>query len=248
MTIRELKEKLMRERVHDVTSAAELVRVLRSEEGCPWDREQDHHSIRTDFIEEVYEAVEAIDREDSPLLREELGDVLFQVLLHTEMERETGHFTLEDVTTELVNKMIYRHPHVFGDVRVSGSGEVLDNWDRLKTAEKSRDTLYEVLNAVPKQYPALLRAKKIAKKARKGGADFGTEAEQAASLMSLARDVADSSGEERDRRIAAMIWQAVRMASPDADVEKDVGDILDGYVASFRESPETDEEKKGADA
>ena len=245
MTIRELKEKLMGEDVHDVSSAAELVRILRSEEGCPWDREQDHHSIRTEFIEETYEAVEAIDREDSGLLREELGDVLFQVLFHTEIEREAGRFTLDDVTTELVNKMIYRHPHVFGDVRVAGSGEVLDNWDRLKTAEKSRDTLYEVLDAVPKQYPALLRAKKIAKKARKGGADFGSEEEQAAALLSLAEEAARTEGGERDRTIARLIWQAVRMASPDADLEKDVGDLLNGYVDSFRQDPEAPEEKKG---
>ena len=234
MTTEERKEKLMGERVHDVASAVELVRVLRSEEGCPWDREQDHHSIRTEFIEETYEAVEAIDREDSELLREELGDVLFQVLFHTEIEREAGRFTLEDVTTELVNKMIYRHPHVFGKTKVSGTGEVLDNWDRLKTAEKSRDTLYDVLNAVPKQYPALLRAKKIAKKAKKGGAEFGTDEEQSAVLVSLAEEIGRTGGEERDRLIARLIWQAVRMASPEADTEKDVGDLLNAFTESFR--------------
>ena len=234
MTTEERKKKLMGERVHDVASAVELVRVLRSKEGCPWDREQDHHSIRTEFIEETYEAVEAIDREDSELLREELGDVLFQILFHTEIEREAGRFTLEDVTTELVNKMIYRHPHVFGKTKVSGTGEVLDNWDRLKTAEKSRDTLYDVLNAVPKQYPALLRAKKIAKKARKGGADFGTDEEQSGALVSLAEEIGRTGGEERDLLIAKLIWQAVRMASPEADTEKDVGDLLNAFTESFR--------------
>ena len=234
MTTEERKKKLMEEKIHDVASAVELVRVLRSEEGCPWDREQDHHSIRTEFIEETYEAVEAIDREDSELLREELGDVLFQILFHTEIEREAGRFTLEDVTTELVNKMIYRHPHVFGETKVSGTGEVLDNWDRLKTAEKSRDTLYDVLNAVPKQYPALLRAKKIAKKAKKSGADFGTDEEQSGALVSLAEEIGRTGGEERDRLIAKLIWQAVRMASPEADTEKDVGDLLNGFTESFR--------------
>lgn len=234
MTTEERKKKLMEEKIHDVASAVELVRVLRSKEGCPWDREQDHHSIRTEFIEETYEAVEAIDREDSELLREELGDVLFQILFHTEIEREAGRFTLEDVTTELVNKMIYRHPHVFGETKVSGTGEVLDNWDRLKTAEKSRDTLYDVLNAVPKQYPALLRAKKIAKKAKKGGAEFGTDEEQSAALVSLAEEIGRTGGEERDRLIAKLIWQAVRMASPEADTEKDVGDLLNAFTESFR--------------
>lgn len=234
MTIGEKKEKLLGEKRHDMESLMTLVEILRSEEGCPWDREQDHHSIRTEFIEETYEAVEAIDREDADLLREELGDVLFQVMFHTEIEREAGRFDLEDVTTELVDKMIYRHPHVFGDTKVGGTGEVLDNWDNLKTAEKSRSTLYDVLSAVPKQYPSLLRAKKIAKKARKGGVDFGTEEEMGAELADLARKAAETKGQERDRNIARLIWQAVKMASPDADPEKDVGDLLNAFTEEFR--------------
>ena len=238
MTIAERKEKLLSEKTHDMESAVELVRLLRSEEGCPWDREQDHHSIRTEFIEETYEAVEAIDTENSDLLREELGDVLFQVLFHTELEREAGRFCLGDVTTELVNKMIFRHPHVFADTKVAGTGEVLDNWDRLKTEEKSRLSLYDVLNAVPKQYPALLRAKKIAKKARKGGVDFGSDEEQSEALVSLAQEAAASEGAERDRTIARLIWQAVKMASPDADPEKDVGDLLNAFADSFADGTE----------
>ncbi|MBE6724019.1 MAG: MazG family protein [Ruminococcaceae bacterium] len=235
MTIAERKEKLLREKTHNMDSAVELVRLLRSEEGCPWDREQDHHSIRTEFIEETYEAVEAIDTENSDLLREELGDVLFQILFHTEIEREAGRFSLDDVTTELVNKMIYRHPHVFADTKVAGTGEVLDNWDRLKTEEKSRLSLYDVLKAVPKQYPALLRAKKIAKKARKGGVSFGEDMEQAEALLALAKDVTETEGGERDRNIARLVWQAVKMASPDADLEKDVGDLLNEFTESFRD-------------
>ena len=234
MTIAERKEKLLREKTHGMDSAVELVRLLRSEEGCPWDREQDHHSIRTEFIEETYEAVEAIDTENSDLLQEELGDVLFQILFHTEIEREAGRFSLDDVTTELVNKMIYRHPHVFADTKVAGTGEVLDNWDRLKTEEKSRLSLYDVLKAVPKQYPALLRAKKIAKKARKGGVSFGEDREQAEALLALAKDVTETEGGERDRNIARLVWQAVKMASPDADLEKDVGDLLNEFTESFR--------------
>ena len=232
---RALKEKLLAEKEHDTESVAELVRVLRSEEGCPWDREQDHHSIRTEFIEETYEAVEAIDREDPVLLCEELGDVLFQVVFHAELEREAGRFTLGDVTRGIVDKMIARHPHVFGDVRVKDTGEVLDNWDRIKADEKSRDTLKSVLAAVPKQYPALLRAKKIAKKAQKGGADFGSEEERKEKLISLARKAADSGEEERGALLAELVWQAVILAGPDADTEKDLGDLLDRYIENTEE-------------
>ena len=99
--------------------------LLRSERGCPWDREQDHKSIRKNFIEETYEAVEAIDKGDMTLLREELGDVLLQVVFHTQMEEETGAFTFDDVVTDLCQKLIVRHPHVFGEVEVKDSGEAV---------------------------------------------------------------------------------------------------------------------------
>ena len=233
MTIEEGKKKLLTEKKHDIRSAEELVRILRSEEGCPWDREQDHHSIRTEFIEETYEAVEAIDREDSALLREELGDVLFQVLFHTEIEREAGRFDLDDVTTELCDKMIYRHPHVFGSTEVAGTEEVLSNWDRLKSEEKSRLTLRQTLEAVPKQYPSLLRARKIAKKAEKGGAGFGPESDRKEGLLALAQKIAEADGEERRGLLTELIWQAVILAGPDADLEKDLGDLLDRFIESF---------------
>ena len=235
MTVAELKKKLLTEKKHDLRSAEELMRVLRSDEGCPWDREQDHHSIRTEFIEETYEAVEAIDTDNADLLREELGDVLFQVLFHTEIEREAGRFTLDDVADGLVSKMIYRHPHVFGTTEVSGSGEVLENWEILKTKEKSRDTLRQTLEAVPKQYPALLRAKKIAKKAKKGGFGFGTEEEQAEEILALARGIGQTEGAERNALLVRLIWQAVVLAGEDADTEKDLGDLLDRFIGQFEE-------------
>ena len=230
MTIKEMKEKLLGEERHDIRSLEELLEVLRSDEGCPWDREQDHHSIRNDLIEETYEVIEAVDREDTALLKEELGDVLFDAFFHIQIEKERGAFTLDDVTQGVVDKMIYRHPHVFGDVKVDGSGEVLDNWDRLKTAEKSRDTLYDVLSAVPKQYPALLRAKKIAKKAEKGGFDFGGEEERIREISRIAGELSDADPTERERLLTEMIWQAVILAGPDADLEKSLGDRLNAFI------------------
>lgn len=233
MTVRELKEKLCGEERHNIESLAELVMILRSEEGCPWDREQDHHSIRSELIEETYEVIEAIDTENTDLLREELGDVLFEVFFHIQLEKEKGTFTLDDVVQGVVDKMIYRHPHVFGDVTVSGTGEVLDNWEALKVKEKSRLTLREQLEAVPKQYPSLLRAKKIAKKAAKGGFDFGDETAQAAELSSLAERIAQTTGDEREKLLTELVWRTVILAGPDADLEKDLGDRLNGFISQF---------------
>ena len=233
MTVRELKEKLLGEERHDLGSLEELVEILRSEEGCPWDREQDHKSIRSELIEETYEVVEAIDTDNADLLKEELGDVLFEVFFHVQIEKEKGTFTLDDVVGGVVDKMIYRHPHVFGEIKVSGTGEVLDNWEALKTKEKSRLTLREQLEAVPKQYPALLRAKKIAKKAAKGGFDFGEEAAQTGRIEELAHEIAAADGEEREALLTELIWRAVILAGPDADLEKDIGDCLNGFVGRF---------------
>ena len=233
MTVRELKEKLCGEERHNIESLAELVMILRSEEGCPWDREQDHHSIRSELIEETYEVIEAIDTENTDLLREELGDVLFEVFFHIQLEKEKGTFTLDDVVQGVVDKMIYRHPHVFGDVTVSGTGEVLDNWEALKVKEKSRLTLREQLEAVPKQYPSLLRAKKIAKKAAKGGFDFGDDAAQAAELSSIAERIAQTTGDEREKLLTELVWRTVILAGPDADLEKDLGDRLNGFISQF---------------
>ena len=157
------------------------------------------------------------------------------MVFHTEIEREAGRFGLGDVTRGGVDKMIARHPHVFGETKVKDTGEVLDNWDRIKTEEKSRSTLKSVLAAVPKQYPALLRAKKVAKKAEKGGISFGTEDEKREKLLSLAKRSAEAKGEERNALLAQLVWQAVILAGPDADTEKDLGFLIDGFIEKTEE-------------
>lgn len=142
-----------------------IVEILRGEGGCPWDREQTHKSIRNDFIEETYEVIEAIETENSKLMQEELGDVLLQVVFHTEIEREAGRFEFSDVTDGICRKLIHRHPHVFGDVSVSSSEQVLSNWDKIKSEEKSRITMTDKLRSIPPMLPALMRATKVGKKA-----------------------------------------------------------------------------------
>ncbi len=154
----------------------EITRILRSENGCPWDREQDHHSIRREFLEEAYEAVEAIDTDNPVLLREELGDVLFQVVFHAQIEAEKGVFDFSDVVHDVTEKMVVRHPHVFGEVKAQNADEALQSWDAVKMTLKDQKTQAEVLRSITPAMPALMRTEKILKKAEKAGAK-GSEAE-----------------------------------------------------------------------
>lgn len=157
---------------YDMADLCEIMRMLRGENGCPWDKEQTHGSIRKNLIEETYEAVEAIDCKDAAMLREELGDVLLQIVFHAQMEEEEGRFTFGDVANDICQKLIIRHPHIFGDVKAETAEEVLDNWNRIKQETKGQKTAAETLNAVPKQLPALMRSEKVQGRARKAGFDY----------------------------------------------------------------------------
>ena len=232
MNIAELKRKLTTEETHNFDSLCLLVELLRSEEGCMWDREQDHKSIRSDIIEETYEVVEAIDSDDMTLLREELGDVLFQVMFHSQIEREKGTFTVEDVIGDVIDKMILRHPHVFGEVKVGSSGQILDNWEKIKTVEKSRLTVRETLEAVPKQYPALLRAKKVVKKARKNGIEVEANEDTLASLVEKLRC---AGADERDDILTEIIFTSVVLSGEGDDVEKNLSFRVNDFIRECTE-------------
>ena len=159
----------------DKYSVADLLRImeiLRAPDGCMWDRAQDHHSIRQNFIEETYEVCEAIDDEDTEHLKEELGDVLLQVVFHAQMEKEKGVFDMDDVADGICKKLIFRHPHIFGDVKVGSTDEILSNWDDLKRKEKKQETDTSTLESVSKSLPSLIRAQKLQKKAAKVGFDW----------------------------------------------------------------------------
>lgn len=147
----------------------EIMRILRAPNGCPWDAEQTHQSIRNNMLEEAYEAADAIDNGDFPALREELGDVLMQVVFHSVIAEENGNFNFLDVVNEVCEKLVYRHPHVFGDVQADTSEKVLENWDKLKMSEKHQQTYTHTLKSVPSAFPALLRAEKVQKRAQKAG-------------------------------------------------------------------------------
>ena len=157
---------------YTIADLVEIVAILRAPGGCPWDIEQTHESIRRDFIEETYEAIEAIDKCSREMLLEELGDVLMQVVFHAQIEKEKNSFDFDDVSDGICKKLILRHPHVFGDVKAETSAEVLKNWDAIKMDEKKQKSVTESILSVPRQFPALMRAQKIQKKAAKVGFDW----------------------------------------------------------------------------
>lgn len=148
----------------------EIMRLLRAPGGCPWDAEQTHGSIRRNFLEETYEALDAIDHDDPHAMCEELGDILMQVAFHAQIEAERGRFTMDDVVDGVAQKLVYRHPHVFGGtMRADTSEEVLVNWEALKRKEKGQRSTADAIEAVPHTLPALWRAEKIISKTAKAG-------------------------------------------------------------------------------
>lgn len=193
----------------------EIVRILRHPGGCPWDQEQTHASIRRNFLEEVYEAAEAIDREDLDGLKEELGDVLLQVFFHTSIEEDAGRFDLNGVADGICRKLIYRHPHVFGDVTVHSTDEILTNWEDLKKKEKGQDSQADAVDAVARSLPALWRADKVKKKVSAVGFDWPDVS-----------GALDKLSEELDEVRAA--------AAGDGDPEEEIGDLLLAAVSVAR--------------
>ncbi|MEA4920743.1 MAG: nucleoside triphosphate pyrophosphohydrolase [Clostridiaceae bacterium] len=193
----------------------EIMTILRGENGCPWDIEQTHESIRKNFIEEVYEACEAIDLKDSILLCEELGDVLLQVVFHADIAKKDGQFNIDDVCDGVCKKLILRHPHIFGDTIAATSAEVLENWDAIKKVEKGQKTYSDSMDQVAKSLPALVYAEKVQKKAKKAGFDWPD--------ISGALDKID---EEKTELIAAM--------NGEGSCEEELGDLLFAVVNTAR--------------
>ena len=222
---------------YGVKDLEEIVRLLRAPGGCPWDAEQTHQSIRRNFLEEAYEAAEAIDEDSPEHLKEELGDVLLQVALHAQMEREEGRFDLDGVADGICKKLIFRHPHVFGDVAVSGTGEVLSNWEALKRQEKGQATNTDALEAVARALPALWRAEKVQKKAAKAGFDWpdvsGALDKLSEELEELKAAVA--SGTNVEEELGDLLFSAVNAARfVKADPEEALNGATDKFIGRFR--------------
>lgn len=194
-----------------LTRLLDIMTELRSDHGCPWDREQDHKSLRKYLIEEAYEVIDAIDKEDDDLLVEELGDLLLQVVFHAQLGKETGRFTFADVADGVSTKMVRRHPHVFGSDHYDTSDQVLHRWAAIKDEEKAEKGKKERLLDLPKQFPALYRSQKIQKKAAEVGFDWDNENDIKAKVM-----------EEIEEFTAAL--------KGDGDPKDELGDILFAVV------------------
>lgn len=199
----------------------QIVRALRSPEGCPWDRAQTHDSIRRNFLEETYEALDAIDHDDPDNMREELGDVLLQVVFHVQMEQERGRFDMSDVLDALTRKLLYRHPHVFGDAEAADSEQALANWEARKRTEKGFERVSDAIEAVPHTLPALWRAEKVQKKAAKAGFEWESVSH---ALEKLEEEV----GELREALEAGAAYDAPH------GVREEAGDVLCMTVCVLR--------------
>ncbi|MFR2205820.1 MAG: nucleoside triphosphate pyrophosphohydrolase [Eubacterium sp.] len=194
---------------YDINDFLRLVTVLRSPSGCPWDRKQTHESIKKNFIEETYEVVEAINKADAEGLKEELGDVLLQVAMHSEMESEKGSFDFNDVVNDICKKLVVRHPHVFGDAAAQNSDEALQNWDQVKLKTKGMKKQGEAMIKVPREFPALMRAQKVQEKAAKAGFDWDD--------INGAVDKLHEEIDELETALAAGVGK---------DIEEEFGDVL----------------------
>ncbi len=162
--------------MEELQELKETVRRLRAPGGCPWDREQTHKSLCDHLIEECAELLDTIDRDDTVHMREELGDLLLHIFLHSQMEEEIGHFGIEDVARDINEKLVRRHPHVFADAKIDGVDELYEQWDRIKSTEKKNGVSYKgVLKNLPPRLPALNFARDVYKQIRKKGLPLGDD-------------------------------------------------------------------------
>lgn len=161
---------------HEILRLIEIVKRLRAKDGCPWDRDQTHESLKPYLLEETYELLESIDLADHRMLCEELGDVLLHIVMHSEMASETGQFALDDVIRGVSEKMVRRHPHVFGDVKVSSVKEVWETWDKVKKDERKHGSSVSIMDSVPQNLPALIRSDRLQKRAARIGFDWDSVA------------------------------------------------------------------------
>lgn len=198
---------------YTLESLTAIMEKLRSDQGCPWDREQTHQSLTRYLIEEAYEVIDAIEQQDPQALAEELGDVLLQIVFHAQIASENGQFTMDDVLKAVCEKMIRRHPHVFADTEINSVEDVLSNWEAIKKREKANQDRKSLLDGIPKHLPALLRAEKIQSKAAKVGFDWN---DISGTIAKLEEEI-----EEFKQAVAA---------ANHGDMEAEIGDLFFSLV------------------
>ena len=236
---------------YNVYDLVEIVKKLRAPDGCPWDKIQTHETIRNDFIEEVYEAIEAIDDKDDIHLREELGDVLLQVVFHCVLETEQGRFDIDNVADDVCQKMILRHPHVFGNVEADTPEEVLKNWDAIKMQSKSQTSASESMESVSRTLPSLMRSEKLWKKAERGGVKYDNAEEvldlAEKKLSDLRSAVAENREEACDKALGELLFALTGLSRfTKTDCEKTLYFACDDFIARFK-ALEAEAASKGID-
>ena len=215
----------------------EIIRLLRSEDGCPWDKAQTHQSIRRGLLEEAYEAAEAIDNDDPVLLKEELGDVLMQVVFHADIESDAGRFTIDDVCDGVVKKLLFRHPHVFGSEHEDSPESVPVSWDKLKRQEKGQKTVADSMDSVARSLPGLWRAEKLQNKAASAGFEWP---DVQGALDKLEEEVAElrravEEGGDVPEELGDVLFAAVKVGRFCAcDPEDAVNGTCEKFIRRFR--------------
>lgn len=226
----------------------EIMKLLRAPGGCPWDIAQTHESIKKNLIEETYEVIEAINKKDSTLLCEELGDLLMQVIFHTIMEEEKGTFNFDDVTDGVSKKLIIRHPHVFGDVQADTVDDVLTNWDEIKKKTKGQKTTTDSMLSVPRELPALMRASKIQKKAANVGFDWpdisGAVDKLYEEIGELKEAIKSKDEANINEEFGDLLFSMVNVSRfLKIDAEESLTDATDKFLSRFTEVEKKAEEK-----
>lgn len=234
---------------YNIDDLLTIMSVLRAPGGCPWDAEQTHESIKKDFIEETYEVIEAINKKDKTLLEEELGDVLLQVVFHAEIEKEQGSFDFGNVCDGICKKLIERHPHVFGEVKVSSSEDVLTNWDEIKRKSKGQKTQGSSMLKVPKELPALMRSQKIQSKAKKAGFDWdnidGAFEALESETAELKEAIKNGSKKDITEEFGDMLFSCVNVARfIDVDSEEALNLSTEKFISRFLEVERLAEERE----
>lgn len=222
----------------DFYDLVSIIDILRGEDGCPWDKKQNHDSIKRDLIEESYEVLEAIDKKDENMIEEELGDVLFQIVFHSQIGKEEGYFNINDVIQGICNKMINRHPHIFGDEIADTSEAVIDKWDKIKMKEQNLSNYTDALKHIAKNLPALIRAEKVQKKAAKIGFDWDKIEDAMDKILEELNEVKDVyKGSNRDKileEVGDLAFSVVNVARfLDIDTENALNYTIDKFIKRF---------------
>lgn len=223
---------------YNIQDLVEIIRLLRAPGGCPWDAEQTHESIKKNLIEETYEVIEAINKDDKAALCEELGDLMMQIALHSQMEAEAGVFDMNDVADGVCKKLVERHPHVFGEVTIGGVDDVLTNWDAIKRKTKGQKNTTESMLSVPRELPALMRATKLQKKAADVGFDWP---DVCGALDKLSEEIAElraaiDAGDKQNikEELGDILFSAVNVSRfVKADAEEALTDASDKFLSRF---------------